>query len=49
MKTKSSGGGAMFMKRRVPELCHFDDSSSDLAMNASYVVFWALVMNCKLS
>jgi len=27
MKTKSSGAGAMFMKRRAPEpeLCHFYD------------------------
>jgi len=32
MKTKSSGAGAMFMKRRAPqpELCHFYDSSAAL-------------------
>jgi len=30
IKTKSSGAGAMFMKRRTPEpeLCHFYDGSA---------------------
>jgi len=30
MKTKSSRAGAMFMKRRAPELCHFYDGSATL-------------------
>jgi len=32
MKTRSSGVGAMFMKRRAPEpeLCHFYDSFASL-------------------
>jgi len=30
MKTKSSEAGAMFMKRRAPELCHFHDGSAAL-------------------
>jgi len=32
MKTKSSGSGAMFMKRRAPELelCHFYDGFTAL-------------------
>jgi len=30
IKTKSSGAEAMFMKRRAPELCHFNDGSAAL-------------------
>jgi len=30
MKPKSFGAGAMFMKIRAPELCHFYDGSAAL-------------------
>jgi len=30
MKTESFGCGALFMKRRSPELCHFCDGSAAL-------------------
>jgi len=40
MKTKSSRAGAMFMKGRAPELCHFYDGSTALIFTACFGIWY---------